>query len=228
MPALCSPCEGVRWAPSGTRWLLFSGCRTSEPGREGAVGNVDQVRNLCALDWSSRVCDCPMSDDTGRPGGRCAMAGEGRQGPVAEFCAGLRQLQQRSGLERKVVARRVGYSRSQLYEILDGWIRRPPEWDRFVEPLVRVGVALRRRSRSASSAARPVKRSTSAGNCAGTTRGAPTGLGVPPGRSWRSWRVSSLYTATSTSWRRRHSATCLLYTSPSPRDRTRSRMPSSA
>ena len=66
------------------------------------------------------------------------MAGEGRQGPVAEFCAGLRQLQQRSGLERKVVARRVGYSRSQLYEILDGRIRRPPEWDRLVEPLVRV------------------------------------------------------------------------------------------
>ena len=65
------------------------------------------------------------------------MAGDGREGPVAEFCAGLRQLQQRSGLDRAVVARRVGYSRSQLYEILDGRIRRPPEWDRLVEPLVR-------------------------------------------------------------------------------------------
>jgi tetratricopeptide (TPR) repeat protein len=31
----------------------------------------------------------------------------------------------------------VGYSRSQLYEILDGRISRPPEWDRLVEPLVR-------------------------------------------------------------------------------------------
>jgi len=50
----------------------------------------------------------------------------------------LRRLQQRSGLDRAVVARRVGYSRSQLYEILDGRIRRPPEWDRLVEPLVRV------------------------------------------------------------------------------------------
>ncbi|MDQ3989328.1 MAG: tetratricopeptide repeat protein, partial [Actinomycetota bacterium] len=65
------------------------------------------------------------------------MAGEGREGPVAEFCAGLRRLQQGSGLDRAVVARRVGYSRSQLYEILDGRIRRPPEWDRLVEPLVR-------------------------------------------------------------------------------------------
>ncbi len=66
------------------------------------------------------------------------MAGEGREGPVVEFCAGLRRLLQRSGLDRTVVARRVGYSRSQLYEILDGRIRRPPEWERLVEPLVRV------------------------------------------------------------------------------------------
>ena len=42
------------------------------------------------------------------------------------------------GLDRAMLARRVGYSRSQLYEILDGRIRRPPEWDRLVEPLVRV------------------------------------------------------------------------------------------
>jgi len=49
----------------------------------------------------------------------------------------LARLQQRSGLDRAVLARRVGYSRSQLYEILDGRIRRPPEWDRLVEPLVR-------------------------------------------------------------------------------------------
>ena len=62
----------------------------------------------------------------------------GQEGPVAEFCAGLRQLQQGSGLDLAVLARRVGYSRSQLYEILDGRIRRPPEWDRLVEPLVRV------------------------------------------------------------------------------------------
>jgi len=59
------------------------------------------------------------------------------RGPVAEFCAGLTRLVQSCGVDRTVLARRVGYSRSQLYEILDGRIRRPPEWDRLVEPLVR-------------------------------------------------------------------------------------------
>jgi tetratricopeptide (TPR) repeat protein len=58
-------------------------------------------------------------------------------GPVAEFCAGLRRLVQDCGVHRAALARRVGYSRSQLYEILDGRISRPPEWDRLVEPLVR-------------------------------------------------------------------------------------------
>ena len=66
------------------------------------------------------------------------MAERRSEGPVARFCAALRQLQQRSGLDRAALARRVNYSRSQLYEILDGGIRRPPEWDRLVEPLVRV------------------------------------------------------------------------------------------
>ena len=65
------------------------------------------------------------------------MAGVRSGGPVAKFCAALRQLQQNSGLDRAALARRVNYSRSQLYEILDGGIRRPPEWDRLVEPLVR-------------------------------------------------------------------------------------------
>jgi tetratricopeptide (TPR) repeat protein len=40
-------------------------------------------------------------------------------------------------VDRALLARRVRYSRSQLYEILDGRISRPPEWDRLVEPLVR-------------------------------------------------------------------------------------------
>ncbi|HKR50257.1 MAG TPA: hypothetical protein VJT72_11880 [Pseudonocardiaceae bacterium] len=35
------------------------------------------------------------------------------------------------------MARRLNYSRPQLYQILDGGICRPPEWDRLVEPLVR-------------------------------------------------------------------------------------------
>jgi tetratricopeptide (TPR) repeat protein len=58
-------------------------------------------------------------------------------GPVADFCTGLRRLQQGRGLDRSALARRLGYSRSQLYAILDGHISRPPEWDRLVEPLVR-------------------------------------------------------------------------------------------
>jgi tetratricopeptide (TPR) repeat protein len=58
--------------------------------------------------------------------------------PVAEFCAALRRLQELSGVDRTVLARRLAYSRSQLYAILDGRIGRPPEWDRLVDPLVRL------------------------------------------------------------------------------------------
>jgi thiaminase/transcriptional activator TenA len=57
--------------------------------------------------------------------------------PVADFCAALRELQVSSGIRRSTLARQVNYGRSQLYDILDGRIRRPPEWDRLVEPLVR-------------------------------------------------------------------------------------------
>jgi tetratricopeptide (TPR) repeat protein len=57
--------------------------------------------------------------------------------PVTEFCAALRRLQEGCGLDRAVLARRVRYSRSQLYTILDGKISRPPDWGRLVEPLVR-------------------------------------------------------------------------------------------
>ena len=65
------------------------------------------------------------------------VARQASRGPVAEFCAGLTRLVQSCGVDRTVLARRVGYSRSQLYEILDGRISRPPAWDRLVEPLVR-------------------------------------------------------------------------------------------
>jgi thiaminase/transcriptional activator TenA len=58
-------------------------------------------------------------------------------GPVADFCAALRDLQVSSGISRSTLAREVHYGRSQLYDILDGRIRRPPEWDRLVEPLIR-------------------------------------------------------------------------------------------
>ncbi|MGH4009272.1 MAG: ATP-binding protein [Pseudonocardiaceae bacterium] len=65
--------------------------------------------------------------------------GQGKEAgdPVAEFCAGLRRLQEGYGLDRAALARRVRYSRSQLYTILDGKITRPPDWGRLVEPLVR-------------------------------------------------------------------------------------------
>ena len=66
-----------------------------------------------------------------------SVAGQRSGGPVADFCAALRRLQMDSGLSRTALARQVSYSRSQLYAILDGEIRRPPEWGRLVEPLVR-------------------------------------------------------------------------------------------
>ncbi len=64
------------------------------------------------------------------------MAGE-RRGPVAEFCAGLRHLQRASGVSVPVLAQRLTFSRSQLYDVLKGAVDRPPDWDRVVEPLVR-------------------------------------------------------------------------------------------
>lgn len=68
------------------------------------------------------------------------MVASGSVGPVAEFCAALRDLQRASGISPSALARQLHYGRSQLYEILDGRIRRPPEWDRLVEPLVRACV----------------------------------------------------------------------------------------
>jgi predicted transcriptional regulator len=65
------------------------------------------------------------------------VARQDSRDPVAEFCLALRRVVQDCGLDRAVLARRLGYSRSQLYEILSGRIRRPPEWDRVVEPLIR-------------------------------------------------------------------------------------------
>jgi tetratricopeptide (TPR) repeat protein len=55
---------------------------------------------------------------------------------VAEFCADLRQLCQASGCDLKVLARELKISRSQLGAILNGQIRRPPDWTRLVGPLV--------------------------------------------------------------------------------------------
>ena len=101
-----------------------------------AVRNIDWAWNRCAL---ILVITGVFPSGVGRhrrPSGG-TVAGEEREGPVADFCVGLGQLQQGSGLKRAALARRMGYSRSQLSEILSGRIRRPPEWDRLVEPLVR-------------------------------------------------------------------------------------------
>jgi thiaminase len=65
------------------------------------------------------------------------VVGSVPNGPVADFCAALRELQVASGTSRSALAREIHYGRSQLYDILDGRIRRPPEWDRLVEPLLR-------------------------------------------------------------------------------------------
>ena len=64
-----------------------------------------------------------------------AGAGAG-SGPVAEFCAGLRQLREASGHDPVALARQLSISRTQLYAILNGEIKRPPDWTRFVGPLV--------------------------------------------------------------------------------------------
>jgi hypothetical protein len=57
---------------------------------------------------------------------------------VRAFCARLDRLAAESGIGRASLARKVGYSRSQLYKILDGKVDRPPDWGRFVQRLVTV------------------------------------------------------------------------------------------
>lgn len=57
-------------------------------------------------------------------------------GPVAEFCARLKHLARSSGRDPAAVARDIRFDRSQTYKILNGEIERPPDWNRFVRPLV--------------------------------------------------------------------------------------------
>jgi hypothetical protein len=61
---------------------------------------------------------------------------DARVSPIAEFCAALRSLRQASGADPVALARQLGISRTQLYAILAGGIKRPPDWDRVVRPLV--------------------------------------------------------------------------------------------
>ena len=77
---------------------------------------------------------------------------------------------------------------------------------------------------------------TPAGSPAGTPAGEGYRIGVSntiAGNGWReemicSIRAQALASGEVSELRVAHRNTCLLYTSPSPRDRTRSRMPSSA
>jgi tetratricopeptide (TPR) repeat protein len=67
------------------------------------------------------------------------MAGaDGPSGPVEEFCAELRRLREMSGIDMTTAARRLNVSRQHLYAVLGGQVKRPPDWDKVVRPLVEV------------------------------------------------------------------------------------------
>jgi hypothetical protein len=75
-------------------------------------------RDLAAMSWECIVAVAPGT------------------GPVGEFCAALDQLRIEPGADVPLLAKQLGLSRTQLYAILAGTIRRPPDWDRVVRPLV--------------------------------------------------------------------------------------------
>jgi tetratricopeptide (TPR) repeat protein len=55
---------------------------------------------------------------------------------VADFCAGLRQLRAESKIPVAALAGRLDISRQHLHEVLSGRVKRPPDWDHIVAPLV--------------------------------------------------------------------------------------------
>lgn len=65
------------------------------------------------------------------------MSDEGRGGPVAAFCADLSELRRGSGRSLAALAHELKMSRGHLYTILNGEVKRPPDWSRVVEPLLR-------------------------------------------------------------------------------------------
>jgi hypothetical protein len=54
---------------------------------------------------------------------------------VADFCAGLRDLQSESGIAVAALAGQLGISRQHLHEVLAGRVKRPPAWDQITDPL---------------------------------------------------------------------------------------------
>jgi hypothetical protein len=57
--------------------------------------------------------------------------------PVMAFCADLKELRRVSGRDLASIAREITVSGAQLYAVLDGEVKRPPDWTRLVEPFVR-------------------------------------------------------------------------------------------
>jgi tetratricopeptide (TPR) repeat protein len=57
-------------------------------------------------------------------------------GPVADFCSDLRQLRVQSRIPVAALAARLNVSRQHLYAVLGGQVKRPPDWDTMVRPLV--------------------------------------------------------------------------------------------
>jgi tetratricopeptide (TPR) repeat protein/transcriptional regulator with XRE-family HTH domain len=70
------------------------------------------------------------------------MAREGfvaEDGPLPAFCARLKRLQRASGLTQNALARHAGLGKSQMSAILNGGIKRLPDWD-VVQQVVHICV----------------------------------------------------------------------------------------
>ena len=57
-------------------------------------------------------------------------------GPVADFCSDLRRLRAQSRIPVATLAGRLNVSRQHLYAVLGGQVKRLPDWDTLVRPLV--------------------------------------------------------------------------------------------
>jgi tetratricopeptide (TPR) repeat protein len=89
-------------------------------GQAGARNRISRYRNLHVITYPAAGVSSGTAD------------GE----PVAVFCADLRQLRVQSGADVAALARRLNLSRAQLYAVLGGKVRRPPDWERIVRPIV--------------------------------------------------------------------------------------------
>jgi tetratricopeptide (TPR) repeat protein len=61
---------------------------------------------------------------------------DGGGGPVADFCSDLRGLRAQSRIPVAALAVRLNVSRQHLYAVLSGQVKRLPDWDTMVRPLV--------------------------------------------------------------------------------------------